>query len=204
VEGVAESEGLGAAIVLGIQQLLESQGKAPSLLLKTVHDYYNREGALVRNAQGTTWKTVGDARLGSSPQTAEIAGQASRASRDAVEDMLRSGASERAEAALDLIPRDAAIPGGPFVTVEEFSVDPRAWDFVLRRSLSPDPAVNDLFQIVKGNLGPIVSLKARQFGRSVVQTAEGVVDSVGEGIDTVLSWPGRIEAEIEHMFTPRY
>jgi hypothetical protein len=184
-----------AAVVAGIQAFLEDQGKAPSLLLKTVHDFYNREGAMVRNALGTTWVTVGDSQLGGSPQTMEQASLASKASRDAVEDVLRTGTTDRAEAALDYIPDMAAIPGGPFVSIADFAVDPRAWDPVLARSVSGDPGVNDLYQLVKGNLGPIASLQARKAGRSIGQSIE-------QGVDDVMSWPGRLEREIERLYSP--
>jgi hypothetical protein len=149
----------------------------------------------VRNALGTTWVTVGDSRLGGSPQTIEQASLASKASRDAVEDMLRTGTTDRAEAALDYIPDVAGIPGGPFLAIEDFAVDPRAWDPVLRRALSSDPAVNDLYGMVKGNLGPIAALQARKAGRSVRREVE-------QGVDDILSWPGRLEREIERLYSP--
>lgn len=47
--------------------------RASSLLLKTVHDYYNRTGVEVRNALGQVWRTVGDAHLGGSPETRSVA-----------------------------------------------------------------------------------------------------------------------------------
>jgi hypothetical protein len=213
-----------AEIVAGLQAFLESQGKLPSLLLKTVHDYYNREGALVRNALGTIWHTVGDSSLGDSPETIQQASLASKASRDAVEDVLRTGTTTRAEAALDYIPDLAMLPGGPFVPIEHFSEDPGVWAPVLARALSSDPEVNGLYQLVKGNLRPIVTLLIRKAARSVGQGAVDAAHAIGgaaergahavgelvdEGVheagelaDDAMSWPGRLEREIERLYSP--
>ncbi|MEA2311538.1 MAG: hypothetical protein QOE28_1506, partial [Solirubrobacteraceae bacterium] len=121
-------------------------GKASSLLLKTVHDYYNRNGIDVRNALGQEWKTLGDANLGGSPETIAMAELGSKASRDAVQDVLTTGGTGRAQAALDYIPDMAKVAATGYLPIDAFSSDPAAWDPLLRRALSHSPAENDLYQ----------------------------------------------------------
>src|SRR3954463_15671940 len=113
-----------ALVVMAFQSFLES--RAASLLLKTVHDVYNREGLEVANALGQTWLTIGDAHLGGSPDTIAMAELAGLASRDAVQDVLDTGGTTRAERALDLIPDLARVAGGPFPPVPGVSDDPAA------------------------------------------------------------------------------
>jgi hypothetical protein len=187
-----------AVVVLAFQSFLES--RAPSLLLKTVHDFYNRDGLEVSNALGQTWVTIGDAHLGGSPDTIAMAELASQASRDAVQDVLDTGGSTRAERALDLIPDLARVAGGPFQPIASFSDDPAVWDPVLQRALNRAPADNDLYQMVKGNIVPMGSLKARQFGRAVGETVEGVWDSITSIPDDVARWFGGLEREIERLY----
>jgi hypothetical protein len=187
-----------AVVVLAFQSFLES--RAPSLLLKTVHDFYNRDGLEVTNALGQTWLTIGDAHLGGSPATIAMAELASQASRDAVQDVLDTGGTVRAERALDYIPDLARVAGGPFQPIASFSDDPAVWDPVLRRALSGSPADNDLYQMVKGNIVPMGTLKARQAGRAVGETVEGVWDSITSIPDDVARWFGGLEREIERLY----
>ena len=102
----------GAVCCQGFQPFLQS--RAPSLLLKTVHDFYNRDGLEVTNALGQTWLTIGDAHLGGSPDTIAMAEQASlglprRRPGRARHRRQHTGA----ERALDLIPDLARVAGGP-------------------------------------------------------------------------------------------
>jgi hypothetical protein len=198
-----------AVIVPLIQQIVAS--RASSLLLKTVHDFYNRGGVEVRNALGQVWRTFGDAHLGGSADTIAMGGLASKASRDAVQDVLSTGGTTRAEAALDYIPDMARLPGGAFASIAAFSTDPAVWDPVLNRSLSTSPAVNDLYQLIKGNLAPMASLYAQEFGRWVRKTAVGVGRGVtgaagaarrwvGERVDEVGRAPGELEREIRRLY----
>ena len=130
------------------------RSRADSLLLKTVHDAYNSEGIVVRNALSQEWRTFGDANLGGHAETTALAALASKASRDAVQDVLATGGTTRAEAALDYIPDVAQLGGGLWARIEDFSKDPSVWQpGFLERSLSGDPAVNPLYNMVKGKFG---------------------------------------------------
>ncbi len=203
-----------AAIVVPIIRRVVAS-RASSLLLKTVHDYYNRNGVEVRNALGQVWRTYGDAHLGGSPDTIAMGGLASKASRDAVQDVLSTGGTTRAQAALDYIPDMARLSGGTFEPIAAFSTDPLVWNPVLARSLSPDPAVNDLYQLIKGNIGPMAHLYSQQAGRWVRSTAAGVARgvssaagrvrrAVGEQVEEIESAPRRLEQEIERLYTGGY
>ncbi len=219
------AEGVDADDALVITRALEAavSSNAKNLLLKIVHDYYNRNGIDVQNALGQGWKTFGDANLGGSPNTIAMGSLASKASRDAVQDVLATGGTSRAQAALDYIPDTARLgPGKPFKPIKEFAVDPDVWNPVLDRSKSPDPTVNDLYQLVKGNVGPITNLYTQKSGRWVRKAAKGVADMVAEtakraghavvegvldaakGVsDTardVKQAPGRLEAEIKRLY----
>ena len=191
-----------ALVVLAFQSFLES--RAPSLLLKTVHDFYNRDGLEVSNALGQTWLTIGDAHLGGSPDTIAMAELASVASRDAVQDVLDTGGTTRAERALDLIPDLARVAGGPFQPIASFSDDPAVWNPVLQRALNRTPADNDLYQMVKGNIVPMGTLKARQASRAVGEAVEGAWDSITSIPDDVGRWLGGLEHEIERMYGVPY
>jgi Domain of unknown function (DUF4157) len=145
---------------------------AGNLLLKVVHDYYNGQGVRVRNALGQEWTTFGDAHLGGHRETIAMASLASKASRDAVEDVLTTGRTKRAYAALDYIPDIARIGNGEWESIETFAKDSRVWNPVLAPALSPDPAANPLYKLAKGNIGPVVSVGARQAGRAIVKGAK--------------------------------
>jgi hypothetical protein len=153
-----------AKLELVLHGILRS--KAPGLLLKTVHDYYNAYGITVRNALGQEWTAVGDAGLAFVPGAIEVGELASKASRDAVQDVLDTGTTTRAHAALDYIPDVARIGPGGFLPIEEFSTSPQVWQPVLERSLSQDPGTNEIYKLVKAYIRPVVELKARQAGRT--------------------------------------
>lgn len=187
-----------AIVVPAIRSFLAS--RASSLLLKTVHDFYNRAGIEVRNALGQVWRTFGDAHLGGSPETMTMGGIASKASRDAVQDVLSTGGTTRAEAALDYIPDMARLSGGPFESIATFSSDPLVWNPVLRNSLSPNPAVNALYELVKGNIGPMANLYVQQGGRWVRTQARAAGRWVTERVEDVKRFPGRLEREIERVY----
>jgi hypothetical protein len=198
-----------AEIVAVLSHFLK--GRAPSLLLKTVHDYYNGSGIDVRNELGQAWRTYGDAHLGGSPETMTMAQLASKASRDAVQDVLATGGTTRAEAALDYIPHMARLSGGTFEPIAAFSVDTSVWNPLLARSLSPDPAVNDLYRMIKGNIGPMTRLYTREgerWVRALPGRAAGAVKSgaraagrwVRERVEDVESVPGRVEQAIKRLY----
>jgi len=192
------------AIIWALSRILKS--RAPSLLLKTVHDYYNRSGVEVRNALGQVWKTYGDAYLGGSPDTLTMAQLATKASRDAVQDVLATGGTKRAQAALDYLPEMARLTGGTFEPIAAFSVDPGVWNPVLARSLSPRPATNDLYRMIKGNIGPMARMYIRigarwvralpgRVGRAVVSGARAAgrwvgrrAEDVGRGLSRLWHW----------------
>jgi hypothetical protein len=144
--------------------------KLPSLLLKTVHDYYNRNGVQVRNALGQVWTTYGDSHLGRSGPTRELGQLAVKASRDAVEDVLRTGSTGRANAALNYIPDVARLTSGdPWLLIADFANADAVWDPILTTSLSPDPRVNPLYKLLVGNVAPIMSLYAQKTGRALAK-----------------------------------
>jgi hypothetical protein len=200
---------LAAGVVPALRRFLAS--RAASLLLKTVHDYYNRSGLEVRNALGQVWRTVGDAHLGGSPETVAMGGLASKASRDAVQDVLATGGTNRADAALDYIPDMARLPSGTFEPVATFTVNPLVWNPVLARALTPAPATNDLYQLVKGNIRPMGELWARQQARSARSSASGVARDASGVVGRATDWvreqaheveavPGRVERDIERIY----
>jgi hypothetical protein len=213
----AISEGMNridaSIIVPVIRRLLTS--RAPSLLLKTVHDYYNHTGIEVRNALGQVWRTVGDAHLGGSPETIAMGQLASKASRDAVQEVLSTGGTTRAEVALDYIPDMARLADGTFEQITAFSTDASVWNPVLARSLSPSPATNDLYQMIKNNIGAMTNLYIQEGGRwvrSIVgRVARGVCSAtagasrwVRERVDEVESAPDRLERDIERLYGARH
>ena len=177
------------AIIWALSHILA--GRAPSLLLKTVHDYYNRSGVEVRNALGQVWKTYGDAHLGGSPDTLTMAKLATKASRDAVQDVLATGRTNRAQAALDYLPKMARLTGGTFEPIASFSVDPSVWNPVLARSLSPRPATNDLYRMIKGNIGPMARMYIRIGARWIRALPGRVGRAVVSGAKAAGRWVGR-------------
>jgi hypothetical protein len=170
-------------IVDGYEGLIRDN--LPSLALKLVHDELNRAGVLVRNARGTEWRTVGDAALASSPETRNQAELASKASRDAVQETLDTGAAVAPFAALDYIPDVAQVAGGGFVSIAQFAEDPATFKPVFDdRLLSHSPTHNTFYAMMKGNTVPMVKLKARQWVREkwdqLGSAAEAVAEWVGE------------------------
>ena len=177
------------AIIWALSHILKS--RAPSLLLKTVHDYYNRSGVDVRNVLGQVWKTYGDAHLGGSPDTLTMAKLATKASRDAVQDVLATGGTTRAQAALDYLPKMARVTGGTFEPIAAFSVDPGVWNPALADSLSPYPVTNGLYRMIKGNIGPMARMYIRIGARWVRALPGRVGRAVVSGAKTAGRWVGR-------------
>jgi hypothetical protein len=188
-----------AQAVAAIQAFLS--GRAASLLLKTVHDFYNRNGVEVRNALGQAWRTFGDAHLAGSAaghaETAAMGELASKASRDAVQDVLDTGGTRRAQAALDYIPDVARIGAGGYQPIAGFSTNPTVWTPVLERSLSTSPADNDLYKMVKGNIVPMLTLKARQGARGAGEAAGDTWHSITSIPEEVGRWFEGLERAIE-------
>ncbi len=166
---------------------------ADSLLLKIVHDYYNAQGVRVRNALGQEWTTFGDAHLGGHQDTMALAQLASKASRDSVEDVLSTGGTKRAFAALDYVPDVARLSNGPWESIEDFAKDSRVWNPVLDHTMSPKPADNPLYKLVKDNIRPQASLGVRQAGRYVKDKAAGAADAVINIPDDFRRWLGSLE-----------
>jgi hypothetical protein len=71
---------------------------------------------------------------------------------------------------------------------------------VLQRALNRVPADNDLYQLVKGNVVPMGTLKARQAARAVGEGAESAWDSITSIPDDVAHWLGGLEREIERLY----
>ena len=173
--------------IAAIGQFLDSL--AGNLLLKIVHDYYNARGVRVRNALGQEWTTFGDAHLGGHAETIAMASLASKASRDAVEDVLATGGTRRANAALDYIPDIARVENGEWESIEDFARDARVWEPALQRTMSPKPADNPLYKLVKGNILPMASMGARKLGRR----AAGFARKIGEIPEDFRRWLGSLE-----------
>ncbi|WP_232291915.1 DUF4157 domain-containing protein [Frankia sp. QA3] len=169
---------------------------AASLLLKTVHDHYNAHGIEVRNALGQQWRTFGDARLGGHPETERLAELASKASRDAVADVLATGGTSRGSAALDYLPDLARIGTGPYLGIAEFASDPAGWDPVLAHALSPDPSVNGLYSMIKGNIVPMAGMLGRK-GERAVESARQRVTAIPEDIGR---WFDTLSRDIERLY----
>jgi hypothetical protein len=74
------------------------------------------------------------------------------------------------------------------------------WNPVLQRALNRTPADNDLYQMVKGNIVPMGTLKARQAARAVGETATGIWDSITSIPDDMARWFGGLEREIERLY----
>jgi hypothetical protein len=125
---------------------------------------------------------------------------ASKASRDAVQDVLATGGTARGSAALDYVPDMARLPGGNWKSIAAFSVDPAVWDPVLALSLSGSPVDNALYHMVKGNIGPQAGVMARKAGRWVEKKADAAVHAVASIPDDIERWFGRIEDGIKRLY----
>ena len=174
--------------------------KGPSLLLKTVHDYYNSRGIQVRNALGQTWRTYGDSHLGGSPDTQAMGKLAVKASRDAVQDVLGTGGTARAQAALDYIPAQASLDGVTFRPVADFAADPAVRTPVLSLSLSLHPHTNLLYQLIKGNVAFLTELKAAQTAHQAGKWVRGTASKAAETAHEATELPGRLEREIKRLY----
>ena len=181
----------GGASWLTFRGILAAKG--PGLLLKTVHDFYNRNGIQVRNSLGQTWRAYGDSYLGGSPDTQAIGKLAVNASRHAVQDVLDTGATARAQAALDYIPAQASLDGMTFRPISDFALDASVWTPVLKLSLSSDPKTNVLYQLVKANLVLLPKLGA-------AKAAHWASKRAGETAAEAAELPSRLEREIKRLY----
>ena len=195
-------------VVPMIRQVVSSD--ASSLLLKTVHDFYNRGGVEVRNALGQVWTTVGDAHLGGSGDTIAMGTLASKASRDAVQDVLATGGTTRAQAALDYIP-DMASVAGRHVRVDRCllhrsgRLDARAQPVALLDSGDERPLpVDQGKHRPDGSQGPEGGAgcggRRPQLGRGIQSTAEAAGRRIEQGVEDIRSAPARLEREIERQY----
>jgi hypothetical protein len=164
----------------------------------------------VRNALGQEWVTVGDAGLSASPQTQAMAELASKASRDAVQDVLDTGTTARGQAALDYIPDVARLGDGGFRPIADFSRDPAVWNPVMAVALSTNPAENDLYKLIVGYAGPIVDLQLRKAERKLedverrwkegpVERWKGIGKDVKEGAEGFVR---QLEKDLERYPPP--
>jgi len=177
----AAAMGAGGQIaVIGAMSALIAT-KAGSLTLKLVHDYFNQNGVFVKNPLNTEWQTVGDANLGNvklagSPVTQQQASAAAQASREGVEKAVHDGelSDDLRDKPLQYVPSEARFGSGGYQPIAAFCADTSIFDAVLSATmLSPDPAVNKLWQLIKGNVAPMISLKLQQGGRWVGNLATG-------------------------------
>jgi hypothetical protein len=176
----------GQIAVIGAMSALIAT-KAGSLTLKLVHDYFNHNGVFVKNPAGTEWKTVGDANLASSPITQQQGSLAAQASREGVEKAVHEGELSDAERdkPLQYVPSEARFASGSYQTIAAFCADATIFDAVLSATmLSPDPNVNKLWQMIKGNVAPMISLKLKQGGRWVGDLATGAYQAVAGAAQT--------------------
>jgi hypothetical protein len=176
----------GQIAVIGAMSALIAT-KAGSLTLKLVHDYFNQNGVFVKNPMNTEWKTVGDANLASSPITQQQGSLAAQASREGVEKAVRDGELSDIERdkPLQYVPSEARFASGSYQTISAFCADATIFDAVLSATmLSPDPAVNKLWQLIKGNVTPMISLKLKQGGRWVGNLATGAYQAVAGAATT--------------------
>jgi hypothetical protein len=176
--------------------------KGPSLLLKTVHDSYNRDGIQVRNALGQTWRTYGDSHLDSKPgaDTQAMGKLAVKASRDAVQDVLETGKTSRAQAALDYIPAQASLDGVAFWPISAFATEPAVRAPVLNLSLSADPKTNVLYKLIKDNLVLLPKLGAAMATHWVGKKAQSAGKQVSDTAAEAAELPGRLEQKIKHLY----
>jgi hypothetical protein len=185
-----------AAVIAGMGALISS--KAGSLTLKLVHDYLNKNGVQVKNAN-TEWRTVGDANLASSPETQKQGSLAAQASREGVEKAVREGdlsAAER-DKPLQYVPSEARFASGAYQPIAAFCADATIFDAILSATmLSADPNANELWKLIKGNVGPMISLKikqkqleaadlARRAGRTVAHGAQVAGQGIVHGAQVV-------------------
>jgi hypothetical protein len=179
---VALGAGGVAAVIGGASALISS--KAGSLTLKLVHDYFNQHGVTVKNPLGTEWTTVGDANLASSPTTQQQGSLAATASREGVDKAVREGvlSDEDRDKPMKYVPDQAKFASGPYQSIDAFCSDETIFDAVLSETmLSADPASNKLWQLIKGNVGPMIALKLRQAGRWAGDLATGAYETVRDG-----------------------
>lgn len=188
----------GTASWLTFRGILAAKG--PGLLLKTVHDYYNLHGIQVRNALGQAWRTYGDSHLGGSADTQAMGGLAVKASRDAVQDVLETGTTARAKAALDYIPAQASLDGVTFSPISAFATNSAVWTPVLSLSLSVDPKTNVLYQMIRQNLALLPKLGVAEAAHKVGKAADQVGEKVRETAAEAAELPGRLEREIKHLY----
>lgn len=183
--------------------------KLPSMALKLVHDALNVEGLWVKDAQGVEWRTVGDGQLALSGPTQSQAEEASRVSRESVQDVLRTGATTQAMRALDLIPDVARLADTDYRPIETFARDPAVFQRYFEQTMLPaSPADNKLYAMLAGNLGLVGVLVEQAWIREVEGPAEQAIDeAVGWGrelwsgveqtTDDVAAWGGEQVAGVQ-------
>jgi hypothetical protein len=171
-----------AATIAGMGAFIAS--KAGSLTLKLVHDYLNKNGVQVKNPLGTEWRTVGDANLASSPVTQQQGSLAAQASREGVEKAVREGDLSNADRdkPLQYVPSEAKFASGSYQPISAFCADATIFDAILSATmLSPDPNANELWKMIKGNVGPMIALKIKQKQLEAADLAKRAGRTVAHG-----------------------
>lgn len=130
----------------------EFQKKVDSVCLKLVHDYLNGRPVTVMNKRGEKWQTQGDAHLGQAPETQRLASEATRMSRQSVEETAQSGTSKAPFAAAELAPSQVQL-GDTLMPLAQFAESPEIFMGLLRPLLLNPRASNPLYQLIKNNIG---------------------------------------------------
>lgn len=128
------------------------QKKVDSVCLKLVHDFLNSRSLTVLNKRGERWQTQGDAHLGQAPETQRLASEATRLSRQAVEDTAANGSSKEPFAAAELCPSQVQF-GSSLLPLQQFAESPEIFLSLLRPLLLDSSSRNPLYQLIKSNIG---------------------------------------------------
>lgn len=116
-----------------------------------------------------------------------------KASRDAVQDVLDTGTTARAQTALDYVPAEASLDGVTFKPIADFARDPAVWTPVLSLSLSYDPKKNVLYQLIKDNL----TLVPKLYAAKAAHWAGKQVDRAGKQVGKAADWAGKQVGDAE-------
>lgn len=166
-------------------------GKLPQLVLKNIHDRMNREGFVVHNARGMSWRTFGDDYLAIAQETQRIAALAVFESRQQIY-AAHGGASPNPDDVEALMPNDDTVQRA---TLQAIGYIPNAVAEVesliyRNRSLAPTQFGPIVGAIVESNLSTIGNPARERQINDMLETARrtGVQAPIAPSF-TVLSWP---------------
>jgi hypothetical protein len=185
--------------------VIDTAGKVPGVLLKLVHDEFNKKGVRVKNARGTVWSTKGDASLRSSKETIKQAESATKAARDAVQDNIKEGKTDKPYEALDYVPDVGELPAGSgkWRPIEQVSKDKKIYEDVWDRKMIGDDTFYQLVKSYKdsvpGLIGSMVKLgvlkkveTVKSWGRKLKKKLGSAWDSakkfIGSNWDKLKDW----------------